>query len=76
MSCISCNFYEGGFKTENDFREFEDLLQRLVRDEKFVCLGEIINSKFFDIRYQCKCCGTAWVLSIPDQSFRGGWREE
>lgn len=76
MSCINCKLRNGSFKTEKDFREFEELLQNLVKDSIFLCLGQINESRFFEIKYQCQCCNTIWILSIPDQSFRGGWREE
>jgi hypothetical protein len=76
MSCINCKLHKSNFKTEKEFREFDNLLQQLIKDGKIICLGEKKGSRFFSIRYQCQCCNAIWILSIPDQSFRGGWCEQ
>lgn len=76
MSCLECDLHKGGFDTEEGFCEFDILLEELVKSNKLKFLGRKINTRFFEIKYQCKNCDAIWTLSIPDQAFRGGWNEE
>jgi hypothetical protein len=76
MSCIACNLHNGNFKTEKNFHELNELLQQLVENSKFEFLGKKESTRFLEVRYLCRYCNTIWILSVPDQAFRGGWREE
>lgn len=75
MSCVQCSLHNNGFATEKEFSEFENLLETLVKAGKLIFLERNPDSRFIEINYQCKNCDAIWVLSIPDQAFRGGWHE-
>lgn len=76
MSCVQCDLHKNGFQTENEFTDFEDLLGQLVRSAQFERLGRKSEARFFEVRYKCNNCNAIWILSIPDQAYRGGWHEE
>ncbi len=76
MSCSYCKLHKGVFKTEYEFSAFEKLIDRLVVKGKLLELGRKEGSRFFEFRYQCSTCSKIWILSFPDQAYRGGWHEE
>ncbi len=76
MSCMQCNLHKGGFKTESEFSQFDNLINGLVESGQLVDLGRKLDARFFEVRYQCSSCGKMWILSFPDQAYRGGWHEE
>ena len=42
----------------------------LKRDERPLPSGPFVR-----VRYACNRCGACWLLSAPDQAFRGEWEE-
>lgn len=76
MSCMQCDLHKGGFKTENEFSSFEDLISNLVKSGRLTEIGRNPDARFFEVKYQCNECTTIWALSFPDQAYRGGWNEE
>lgn len=76
MSCIQCNLHRGEFRSEHEFSQFYNLITDLVSSSKLIKIDEKSNFEFFVVRYKCSFCNTIWVLSIPDQAYRGGWHNE
>lgn len=76
MSCIKCDLHKNGFKTEEEFSKFDILVSNYVQKGQMVELGKKINTRFLEVRYKCSTCKAVWVLSFPDQAYRGGWYEE
>lgn len=76
MSCPICAIHKGGFLSEAAYVAFDKKLSRAMTN----CdLTEIEREEpcgpFLKFRYLCNRCGSCWLLSVPDQAFRGGWEE-
>jgi len=76
MSCKVCLIHKGEFSTESQYRALKERIASLIENGDMEYLGEVKPSVFYEDRYQCKKCGQVWILSTPDQAFRGGWEEE
>jgi hypothetical protein len=77
MSCEICQIHKGSFKTEAEFVDVSEKISALVEKSLFVELEKCeIEPPFVMLRYKCKSCGEVWLLSVPDQAFRGGMKLE
>lgn len=76
MSCQQCKLHQGGFKTEDEFIQFEKKINNLIKSGQLEELARKDNSRFFESRFRCNTCNAVWILSYPDQAYRGDWREE
>jgi|GEM_PF-1189700 len=74
--CFETSYYE--FKTEWEFEQFAAMLKQVLRhkfatgqlrelpvDEPVASTGQA------EQRFLCRSCGTTWVLSSPDNAWRG-----
>ena len=56
------------FKTQLDFEEFETIIDSKVNDELIKILED---KKFWTNNYVCNTCNEHWILSVPDNAWRG-----
>lgn len=76
MSCAVCAIQKGAFRTEADYREFRTKLAKRVDSGNLEKVADESGSgPFYVFRFACRRCGACWILSVPDQAFRGGWEE-
>lgn len=63
------------FQTQQDFERFEIELQKKCSDEKLKIIDRHHSDPLsaFDsyLYYQCRTCKEMWLLSIPDNAWRG-----
>ncbi|MEQ9414940.1 MAG: hypothetical protein RIF39_13975 [Cyclobacteriaceae bacterium] len=71
--CFEDGYYR--FETQKDFEQFEDELQNKCNSKKIevVDMHKENSLSVFDSRlyYKCKSCDENWVMSIPDNAWRG-----
>jgi hypothetical protein len=76
-SCKICHIHKGTFKSEAQFGYVREKISALIVQELFVKIeAEDIASPFLVLRYKCKNCNEVWVLTLPDQAFRGDMQPE
>lgn len=61
------------FSSQKDFKTFEKVLETKCVDGTFVRVvnADETENRLFEDNYQCTFCGTDWVLSIDENSWRG-----
>lgn len=76
MICETCSIHKEKFKTQNNYLAFKKELYFLVSEGLLKMLKQFDNNSPFDFYiYQCNVCKKKWLLSVPDNAFRGGWKE-
>lgn len=76
MTCSKCAIHSGDFVSESDYLKFSKKLSNGVMSGDLTKIGQAQSSEpFLKFRYACTCCGAHWTLSVPDQAFRGEWKE-
>jgi len=76
MSCSECLLHRGGFSSEGDYLNFRKALSKAVDAGHLTkSQHDSLEGPFLKLRYVCGHCGSCWVLSVPDQAYRGGWEE-
>ena len=76
MSCKKCLVHSGKFNTSEDFKLVKQKITLLVQQGEMECLGEAsLASPYIEIIYKCLLCGQKWMLSHPDQAYRGSFKE-
>ena len=76
MSCSKCALHRRDFASESDYFKFSKTLSESVTKGDLTKIGhEQPEGPYLRIRYACMHCGANWILSVPDQAFRGEWRE-
>lgn len=72
--CKICNIHAGQFNTEKKYLDFNKKLRWLLA-QGFIekCKFNDKSLPFFISEYKCIQCNKYWILTIPDQSFRGDW---
>ena len=60
MSCNKCDLHNNGFKSEDEFVIFQELIASLVKAGQLMELERKLDARFFDVRYQCNFCQTFW----------------
>lgn len=74
MSCSACTIHRDGFSSEAAYLDFEKKLSDVIAKGDLKEAGRVHQSgPFLKLRYVCNRCGSCWMLSVPDQAFRGGW---
>lgn len=74
MTCLACNIHSGSFKTETDYLTFNRKLLGKIESGELKKIGqEAPSGPLYKFKYSCSICGACWLLSVPDQAFRGGW---
>lgn len=72
--CQYCTRYQvRSFPTEADFNAFLTILDAKCNDGTFIRFLASDNTEdiSYESIYQCSYCNDEWVLSIPDDSWRG-----
>jgi hypothetical protein len=71
--CFEDKYYK--FETQKNFEEFEDKLQNRCFNKKIEVIDrhEENSLSVFDSRlyYKCATCNEKWVMSIPENAWRG-----
>ena len=71
--CFENGFYK--FESQNDFEKFESLLDKKCNNLKIEIIDRYEENELsiFDSRlyYKCTNCNENWVMSIPDNAWRG-----
>jgi hypothetical protein len=76
MSCPTCALHRGGFASEAEYMSFRRALSAGVEAGHLTkSPNEPSKGPFLKSLYSCNRCGACWVLSAPDQSYRGAWEE-
>lgn len=76
MICSACDIHKGGFLSENAYVKFEKILSEASRRGDLTGIGKMqAGGPFLKLRYLCNRCGRCWQLTVPDQAFRGEWKE-
>lgn len=74
QGCSTCNIHDGKFESESDYILVDEKISKLVMDNKLKKISDGSTKNFFFKEvYQCVLCHQIWVLSHPDQAYRGGW---
>lgn len=72
--CEKC-FHEGinRFETQIDFEDFERILQEKCTSKQIEILDELDTLEVFSTRlyYKCHNCEEVWIMSIPENAWRG-----
>jgi hypothetical protein len=71
--CFEKEYY--GFPSQTEFEKFEEVLDLKCRSKKVLILeskneqkGELIDFRMY---YKCSSCNENYVMSIPDNAWRG-----
>lgn len=76
MICSTCEIHKGSFPSENAYMNFEKILSKASRKGDLTEIGKLqTGGPFLKLRYLCNKCGRCWQLTVPDQAFRGEWKE-
>jgi len=76
MICKNCSIHKGSFSTESVFLDFKKKLSAMTEEGYLKKLNQIDSvGPFIKWKYECCLCNQKWVLSYPDQAFRGGWEK-
>jgi len=61
------------FETQNDFENFERIIQEKCTNRQIEILDEYDSLEVFSTRlyYKCHNCKETWVMSIPENAWRG-----
>jgi hypothetical protein len=77
MSCEICYIHQGAFKSEDQLIHIREKINELIAENMLEELEEVdFASPFLTLRYKCKRCEVIWVLTLPDQAFRGDMQTE
>ncbi|MAY52471.1 MAG: hypothetical protein CMC75_04295 [Flavobacteriaceae bacterium] len=67
--CFQSGIYS--FKSYDEFKEFERLIDQKIRGGVITGIGERNELNFYNLTYHCSNCNEIWFLSDPDNSWRG-----
>jgi hypothetical protein len=71
--CENC-FLQGilRFDSQKDFEDAETLIDKKINDKQLVLIRDENHENWdFKLIYQCTSCKEEWILSIPDNAYRG-----
>jgi hypothetical protein len=77
MICSACGgIHKGDFSSEIAYMNFEKKLLEASQKGDLAEIGKVqTGGPFLKLRYLCNRCGRCWQLTVPDQAFRGEWKE-